>query len=201
MAARVLDEIGELMGTNTGEPRRKTWLHQQIGLAIIRGNAQSTLAAGWRFTKKMRVEHKIYIIRHMAQIHTMRFLLFSTWAWNIICAPDIFSWNFCFMLINMGQTLYILYTMRKVKFMPELEDAYSTLFKPVQVSRLLFKKLVGIEYGQVVSLHAGEAYAMQDVTRTDRLGLLISGKYSKCSHRPPVSSPHSSTAIHGLSRI
>ncbi|KAG1650149.1 Popeye domain-containing protein 3 [Nymphon striatum] len=104
------------------------------------------------------------------------FLLFSTWAWNIICAPDIFSWNFCFMLINMGQTLYILYTMRKVKFMPELEDAYSTLFKPVQVSRLLFKKLVGIEYGQVVSLHAGEAYAMQDVTRTDRLGLLISGK-------------------------
>ncbi|KAG1714161.1 Copine-8 [Nymphon striatum] len=44
--ARVLDEIGELMGTNTGKPRRKSWLHQQIGLAIVRGNAQSILAAG-----------------------------------------------------------------------------------------------------------------------------------------------------------
>jgi hypothetical protein len=45
-----------------------------------------------------------------------------------------------------------------------------------QVSRLQFKKMVGSDFAQVMSLHAGEAYAMQNLTRTDRLGLLLSGK-------------------------
>ncbi|UYV79803.1 POPDC3 [Cordylochernes scorpioides] len=119
------------------------------------------------------------------------FLLFSTWAWNIICAPAIFSWNFGFMILNMGQTLYILYTMRQVKFPAELEEIYAELFEPLkryicavvdssswymQVSRLLFKKLVGPENAQILSLHAGEAYAMRNLTKIDRLGLLLSGK-------------------------
>lgn len=46
----------------------------------------------------------------------------------------------------------------------------------MQVSRLQFKKLVGGELAQIMSLHAGEAYAMQNLTRTDRLGILITGK-------------------------
>lgn len=29
---------------------------------------------------------------------------------------------------------------------------------------------------QIMSLHAGEAYALQNLTRTDRLALLLSGK-------------------------
>ncbi|KAG1657819.1 hypothetical protein GQR58_023221 [Nymphon striatum] len=45
-AARVINEIGDMMRRSTGEPRRKTWLHQQIGLAIVRGNALSILSAG-----------------------------------------------------------------------------------------------------------------------------------------------------------
>lgn len=32
-----------------------------------------------------------------------------------------------------------------------------------------------------MSLHAGEAYAMQNLTRTDRLGLLLSGKVNVLS--------------------
>lgn len=36
--------------------------------------------------------------------------------------------------------------------------------------------MVSSEFAQIMSLHAGEAYAMQNLTRTDRLGLLISGK-------------------------
>lgn len=31
-------------------------------------------------------------------------------------------------------------------------------------------------FAQIMSLHAGEAYAMQNITRTDRLALLLSGK-------------------------
>lgn len=64
------------------------------------------------------------------------FLLYSTWAWNVICAPDVFSWNFIFMLLNMGQTLYIIYQMRPVKVNRELELMYETLFQPLNVSWL-----------------------------------------------------------------
>lgn len=64
------------------------------------------------------------------------FLLYSTWAWNIICAPDVFSWNFTFMLLNMGQTLYIIYQMRPVKVNRELEAMYEALFQPLNVSHL-----------------------------------------------------------------
>lgn len=61
------------------------------------------------------------------------FMLFSFWAWNVICAPDVFSWNFSFMLLNMGQLVYIIYQMRPVKFDPELEEVYQTLFQPFKV--------------------------------------------------------------------
>ncbi|GLH03041.1 Uncharacterized protein GBIM_08971, partial [Gryllus bimaculatus] len=62
------------------------------------------------------------------------FMLFSFWAWNVICAPDVFSWNFTFMLLNMGQLVYIIYQMRPVKFDPELEEAYQVLFFPFKVN-------------------------------------------------------------------
>ncbi|GFR17619.1 popeye domain-containing protein 3 [Trichonephila clavata] len=104
------------------------------------------------------------------------FFLFAIWAWNVVCSPNIFSWNFFFVLLNLGQVLHILYSMRKVKLPLELEDIYRILFQPLQVSRLSFQKLVSPECAQMVNLHPGEAYAMQGLTRTDRLGLLIKGK-------------------------
>ncbi|KAF2885812.1 hypothetical protein ILUMI_20354 [Ignelater luminosus] len=103
-------------------------------------------------------------------------MLFSTWAWNVICAPDVFTWNFAFMLLNMAQVFHILYQLRPVKFDPELEEVYHNLFYPFKVTRLQFKRMVSSEFAQIMSLHAGEAYAMQNLTRTDRLGLLLSGK-------------------------
>ncbi|XP_025836641.1 popeye domain-containing protein 3-like isoform X2 [Agrilus planipennis] len=103
-------------------------------------------------------------------------MLFSTWAWNVICAPDVFTWNFAFMLLNMAHVFHILYQLRPVKFDAELEEVYHTLFSPFKVSRLQFKRMVSSEFAQIMSLHAGEAYAMQNLTRTDRLGLLLSGK-------------------------
>lgn len=36
--------------------------------------------------------------------------------------------------------------------------------------------MVSSDFAQIMSLHAGEAYAVQNLTRTDRLGLLLSGK-------------------------
>lgn len=109
------------------------------------------------------------------------FLLFSTWAWNIICAADVFAWNFGLMLVNVAQMLYILYQMRPVRFPHELDEVYTSLFEPMQVSRQLFKKLVSMEHAQIFTLHAGEAYAMQNLTRADRLSLLISGRVNVMS--------------------
>ncbi|TGZ47543.1 Popeye domain-containing protein [Temnothorax longispinosus] len=106
----------------------------------------------------------------------MHSMLIIGWAWHVICAPDIFSWNFSFLLLNIGQLVYIVYQMRPIRFDPELEEVYHTLFYPFQVSRIQFKRLVSPEFATIMSLHAGEAYAMQNLTRTDRLGLLLSGK-------------------------
>ncbi|XP_044268786.1 uncharacterized protein LOC123013967 [Tribolium madens] len=108
-------------------------------------------------------------------------MLFSAWAWNIICAPDVFTWNFAFMLMNMAQVFHILYQLRPVKFDPELEEAYHALFEPFKLSRLQYKRMVSAEFAQIMSLHAGEAYAVQNLTRTDRLGLLLSGKVNVLS--------------------
>lgn len=38
--------------------------------------------------------------------------------------------------------------------------------------------MVSADFAQIMSLHAGEAYAVQNLTRTDRLALLLSGKVS-----------------------
>lgn len=39
--------------------------------------------------------------------------------------------------------------------------------------------MVSCDFAQIMSLHAGEAYAVQNLTRTDRLGLLLSGKVTE----------------------
>ena len=125
------------------------------------------------------------------------YLLYSTWAWNIICAPDIFSWAFAFTLLNMSHVVHSLYRLRPVSFASDLEPVYRKLFQPLgvilstyvepsnyqdnfikiqQVTRITFKKLVSSEYAQINLLHYGEPYALQDITRADRLSLLLSGK-------------------------
>ncbi len=115
-----------------------------------------------------------YCILFMHSMLAFGFLLISTWTWNVICNTSLFVWNFIFLIVNLGQTFYLIYTMRKIKFQKELEEIYATMFEPVMISRALFKKLASI--GQIMILHAGEAYAMENLTRTDRLGLLIMGK-------------------------
>ncbi|KAG7299419.1 hypothetical protein JYU34_016372, partial [Plutella xylostella] len=117
----------------------------------------------------------------MHTILIFAFMLYSIWSWHVICAPDAFSWNFAFVFLNLGQVVYLVYEMRPVKFDPELEEVYHTLFEPFKVSRLQFKRMVSPDFAHVMSLHAGEAYAMQNLTKTDRLGLLLSGKVNVLS--------------------
>lgn len=103
------------------------------------------------------------------------FILLCVWSWSVACSNEIFAWNVACVIVNVGKVLYLLYSMRQVRFAKEFEDIYRMLFEPLHVTRFLFKQLVSAEYGQSMVLQAGEAYAMENVTKTDRLGLLISG--------------------------
>ena len=63
------------------------------------------------------------------------FLILSTWAWNVICAPEVFAWYFGFTILNVGQLLYLLYRMRPIRFDEDLEAIYVDLFAPLNVTR------------------------------------------------------------------
>ncbi|XP_045197771.2 popeye domain-containing protein 3-like [Mercenaria mercenaria] len=119
-------------------------------------------------------------------LHTafvISFLLLSVWAWIVLCAPDYFSWNFAFMIINIIQTLMILYNIKPIKFEENIERLYQTVFQPMNVSRRLFKKLIDKNFCLESTLYEGDAYAAQGITKTDRLGLLVSGTMKVYSHR------------------
>lgn len=76
------------------------------------------------------VANNVYIKYYL---YLLGLMLFSAWAWNVICAPDVFTWNFAFMVMNMAQVFHIVYQLRPVKFDPELEEAYHTLIEPFKV--------------------------------------------------------------------
>eukprot|EP00096_Caligus_rogercresseyi_P006048 TRINITY_DN22203_c0_g1_i1.p1 TRINITY_DN22203_c0_g1~~TRINITY_DN22203_c0_g1_i1.p1 ORF type:complete len:330 (+),score=136.76 TRINITY_DN22203_c0_g1_i1:197-1186(+) len=104
------------------------------------------------------------------------FLLLSSWAWNVLCAPEVFAWNFSFILLNIGQLLYILYQMRPIKFPSEIETLYGSLFEPLRVPRSAFEKLIAPDVAKIEELHSGECYAIKDLSKTVRLSILLTGR-------------------------
>ena len=104
------------------------------------------------------------------------YLTLSTWAWNALCANDIFAWYFGFMTLNTCQLFYIFYRFRPIHFQEELEELFQHSFKPLGVTKLQFQKFVSPEHASVVDLHSGECYAVENMTKTDRLGIVLSGR-------------------------
>lgn len=51
----------------------------------------------------------VYLYNDRLQV---AFLLTTAWAWNVLCAPDLFFYSFAAMIINMAQTIYLLFTLR-----------------------------------------------------------------------------------------
>lgn len=111
------------------------------------------------------------------------FLLLSVWAWVVLCAPDYFSWNFAFMVINIIHAFMILYNIKPIKFDQNMERLYQSVFHPMNVSRRLFKKLIDQNFCLSSTLYEGDAYALQGITKTDRLGLLVTGTMKVYSHQ------------------
>jgi len=67
-------------------------------------------------------------------ILVLGFLILITWAWRIVCAPDLFTWNLCFLFINILQLIYLIYQRRPINFNPELEQIYRNMFKRFKVN-------------------------------------------------------------------
>ncbi|KAH3727308.1 blood vessel epicardial substance-like isoform X2 [Dreissena polymorpha] len=111
------------------------------------------------------------------------FMLLSVWSWVILCAPDFFSWNFAFMLVNVVQTFMLMYHLKPIKFEEDMEELYTAVFEPMNVSRRLFKRLTDKNFCVVSRLYDGDAYAIQGLTKTDRLGILLSGTMNVYSHQ------------------
>ncbi|XP_041354662.1 popeye domain-containing protein 3-like [Gigantopelta aegis] len=119
----------------------------------------------------------------MHSFFSLGFLLMSVWSWVIVCAPDFFSWNFTFLVVNTMQVLFLMYHARPVKFCEELEELYCSTFQPLRVPRSAFKKLVCPTFCFMMTLHKGEAYCTQSITKTDKLGFLLSGVMNVYSNR------------------
>jgi len=122
------------------------------------------------------------------------FLILSIWAWNIVCAPDVFAWYLAFTALNIGQLLYILYTMRPIRFDEDLEAIYAELFAPMCITRQQFQKLCSVKvlgtYPKVLNFHSGECYSIQDMTKTDRLALCLRGRINVLTDKSFLHSIH-----------
>lgn len=111
---------------------------------------------------------------------------FTMWAGVILCSPDTFGWNFIFMIINFAHVIYLLYTMRPIKFPEEQEVIFGNMFESLGVARWQFKLVASIAEKREWSQN--EAIATEDLTMCEDLCIVTSGsvrviKNEKFLHR------------------
>ncbi|XP_076044453.1 popeye domain-containing protein 3-like isoform X4 [Oratosquilla oratoria] len=117
----------------------------------------------------------IYGILYLRVTLSIGCMFFSLWGWVVLCAFDTFLWNAIFVVINSVHVVIICYYLRPVRFTPELEQVYRSLFQPLKVSRHQFKKV--IDCMKVIRyVKFQEIYAQEKITRVDSLSLVLSGR-------------------------
>jgi len=99
----------------------------------------------------------------------------SIWGWLVICAFDTFLWNAVFTVINAVHALYLLFTLRPVRFDKNVEEVYRNIFEPLKVSKQQFKKVVDC-MKCIRPLKRGEHFAVEKRTKAETLSLLLSGR-------------------------
>ena len=90
---------------------------------------------------------------------------------------------------NLNPKIYLFF-----RFDEDLEVIYADLFAPMSISRVQFQKLMSVkvlgEYPKVLNLHSGECYAIQDMTKTDRLAMLLKGRINVLTEKSFLHSIH-----------
>lgn len=121
-----------------------------------------------------------YGVLAMHSILALGHFLLTIWAYGVACYraqfPTLIGWSIAYLLVNTFRAGFILYghMVKNRLSLPELTLLYETLFKPIRVTKADFQKLVS--KGRLVSLAIGEIYAIEGVTETNRLALLVAGK-------------------------
>lgn len=118
----------------------------------------------------------LYLI-YLHFLLTVAYLIECFWSWHQVCGSNLFTWSVAFALLNSLNTIKLLIQKKEVTFsVGLLNDAYSTLFEPMAMSKNHIKKLFSPELAKIVYLEKGEAYAVENTTKTDRLSLLLVGR-------------------------
>ncbi|XP_053207260.1 blood vessel epicardial substance-like [Panonychus citri] len=108
---------------------------------------------------------------------TIGLIILCDWSVKVICSPLVFTWSVVMLIVNIGHTIHLFYTFRQVNFSSKsLERVYNRMFAPMGVNKLTFQRLSCPDNATIHRLEAGEAYSIQNLTKNDRLSLLISGR-------------------------
>lgn len=102
-------------------------------------------------------------------------ILMTMWSYLIECSLDGVVWCGLFLVINFIYLSILIYQMRPIRFEKEIDAVYIALFKPLNVSRHQFKKILNC-MRVIRSLKYQEIYAQEKVTKVDSLSLVLSGK-------------------------
>ncbi|XP_063704057.1 popeye domain-containing protein 3 [Culicoides brevitarsis] len=102
-------------------------------------------------------------------------LIMFYWGWFHECDQDTVIWSTLFFIVNFVYLTLALIKLRPVKFDKEIEAVYVSLFEPLHVSRLRFRKIIRC-MKLIRVLKYQEVYAQEKVTKVDSLSLVISGK-------------------------
>ncbi|XP_050428624.1 blood vessel epicardial substance isoform X2 [Adelges cooleyi] len=101
--------------------------------------------------------------------------IMALWARNVQCWVDSLWWNSASCIVNLIYVFVLFYQLRPIQFTDELEQVYRSLFQPLKVSRMQFKKIISC-MKMVRPLKTLEIFAEEKVTKVDSLSLVLSGK-------------------------
>ncbi|XP_071506766.1 popeye domain-containing protein 3-like [Diadema antillarum] len=98
------------------------------------------------------------------------------WAAPVLCWPDALGWNMACLFLNMLHLAYLIYLVYPITFEDEIEKVYETHFKPFNITKKEFKKVLECD-GEIYELDATGRYALENKTRTDRqIAMLLAGR-------------------------
>ena len=118
---------------------------------------------------------KIYLIL-LYLLLTIAYLLQCIWSWQEICGSNLFTWSVAFFILNSFNSIKLIIQKKEVAFSVNLlNNAYQIIFNPLAVSKDQIKKLFSPELAKIICLAKGETYAIENTTKTDKLGLLLDG--------------------------
>ncbi|XP_031628557.1 blood vessel epicardial substance isoform X2 [Contarinia nasturtii] len=152
------------------------------------GNVLANKCGQWQQVNDVyfQVANALFLIAFLAPHKSYGFLLarcslvvgsilLTLWSYLIECSLDALIWSGLFLAVNFMYLLVLMYQMRPVRFEKEIDAVYVALFKPLNVSRHQFKKVLNC-MKMIRLLKYQEIYAQEKVTKVDSLSLVLSGK-------------------------